>query len=74
MGKLPKKLQDEIQVTLYMLIAGVRLRASNTGGSHDKEWQAYLRGKIEGIEAAKMVIDAWNEPNHGLVKPQLNKG
>jgi hypothetical protein len=75
--KIPVILQTELTNELYQyemdLLNQIKSfpinKESTTADIGVRDW---LKGKQAGISTARMIINAWNEPNHGKVKVQLN--
>jgi hypothetical protein len=72
--KIPSRLQTELTDELYRCEIELlnQIKSISVSKESDVFIKTWLRGKLTGLTTARMVINAWNEPNHGKVKAQLN--
>lgn len=72
--KIPSRLQTELTDELYKQEMDLleQIKAFPINKESDVFIKTWLRGKQAGISTARMIINAWNEPNHGKVTAHLN--
>lgn len=69
--KIPKKLQSDLVDEIYRYkknISGHHITSTN----NNDNLKNFFKGELQGLEMAIMIINSWNEPNHGKVTVQIN--
>lgn len=67
--KIPKKLQSDLVDEIYRYKKNISGHITSTNNDNLKN---FFKGELQGLELAIMIINSWNEPNHGKVTVQIN--
>lgn len=65
MADLPEKTQEEILKEFNRMLD--RAKSNRDSMPDNSPLKTYDKGRVDGLRGAIMVIESWNEPNHGKV-------